>query len=86
MSVYSKNSPEYLDNGHYHINGEEFMSVWTFKKNFNPPSANATSINGAEGKELAQICSEIYSSKPERGSFSEILIFPLTELKKYYGI
>ncbi len=87
MAQFSKESPEYISNGHYRINGGEFMSVWTFKnKNRGATSPNTTPINGQEGKELAQQCSEVYSSKPDFGGFDEILLFPINELREYYGI
>ena len=83
MANYSKNSPEYRDNGHYVIDGEDFMSVWTFKNNHSYTSSNNTTINGNEGKQLAQQCSKVYSSKPDFGGFNEILIFPVIELRKW---
>ena len=35
MIDYSKESPEYIANGHYRINEVDFMSVYTFKKTHN---------------------------------------------------
>lgn len=85
MTDFDKNSPEYISNGHYKVNGTDFMSVWTYKKKFNPSSENKTHINGPEGQKLAQICSEVYSTTPDFGGFNEILIFPLSELKEFYS-
>jgi hypothetical protein len=85
MADYSKLSPEYISNGYYNIGGKEFMSVWTFKKKVGAPTPNLTPINGEEGKQLAQICSRVYSTTPDFGEFKEILIFPLEELKGFYA-
>ena len=62
------------------------MSVWTFKNKVGAPSPNDTPTNGEEGKKLAQICSTVYSSEPDFGAFKEILIFPMEELRSFYGI
>lgn len=86
MANYSKTSPEYVSNGYYKINGVDFMSVWTFKRKHSGTTANTTPINGSEGKELAQRCSRVYSTTPDLGDYSEILIFPVSELKEYYEI
>lgn len=34
MAQYSKESSEYISNGHYRINGVDYMSVWTFKNKY----------------------------------------------------
>ena len=86
MTDFSKESPEYISNGHYLINGTDFMSVWTFKRKHSGTTENTTPINGDEGKELARTCSEVYSTKPDFGGFSEILIFPIKELKEHYNV
>jgi hypothetical protein len=84
MADYSKESPEYISNGHYNIDGQECMSVWTFKNKVKAPTPNETPVNGEEGKKLAQICSKVYSTTPDFGAFKEILIFPVEELKEFY--
>ena len=82
---FSKDSKEYLSNGHYQINGREFMSVWTDKKTHRfSPTENTTPINSEEGRQLAQVCSEAHSTEPDFGRFSEILVFPVDELKSFY--
>lgn len=86
MTDFDKTSPEYVRNGHYRINGTDFMSVWTFKNNYHPASENKTHINGPEGQALAQRCSEVYSTKPDFGGFNEILIFPVSELRDFYNV
>ena len=86
MATFSKDSNEYRNNGHYSIGGQDFMSVWTFKNNHNGTSANTTSINGNDGKLLAQKCSVVHSSKPDFGGYSEILIFSVNELEDFYNL
>jgi hypothetical protein len=49
MTNYSSESPEYISNGHYKIDGVEFMSVWTFK---NAHKMTMKSKNPNEGKDL----------------------------------
>ena len=86
MPKFSSDSPEYRSNGHYVINGTECMSVWTYKrKKGGSTTDNETYINGPEGKELAKICSVVYSTVPDFGNFSEILVFPVEELHDYYS-
>ena len=86
MTDFSKDSNEYQSNGHYRINGRDFMSIWTFKNKHSGTTENSTPINGNEGKELAQKATEVYSTTPDFGGFNEILIFPVPELKEYYNI
>lgn len=82
---FSKDSPEYRSNGHYRINGKDFMSVWTYKKTHGfSPTENTNPKNSEEGRQLAQICSEVHSTKPDFGRFPEILVFPVDELNSFY--
>lgn len=83
MEMYSKDSPEYLGNGHYNINGVEFMSVWTFKNKHNLPQK---SQNPNEGKELSAKIQNKKGSKPDFGAFTFIYIYPVCDLEDYYGI
>ena len=83
MESYSKDSPEYLGNGHYNIDGVEFMSVWTFKNKHNLPQK---SQNPNEGKELSAKIQNKKRSKPDFGSFDFIYIYPVSDLEDYYGI
>ena len=85
LPEFSKESPEYVSNGHYRITIKDFMSVWTYRKTHGfSPTENTTSKNGEEGRQLAQICSEVHSTEPDFGRFSEILVFPVDELKSFY--
>jgi hypothetical protein len=85
MAKFNKESKEYVSNGHYKINGTDFMSIWTFKKkhNINPNDNNS---NGSEGQELNNLCFNIHSSSPDFGGFSTIYIYPVEELESYYGV
>lgn len=85
MAHFDSNSKERIGNGHYRINGIDFMSVWTFKKkhNIEPNNNNA---NGSEGQELNKLGFNIHSSTPDFGGFSTIYIYPVEELEKYYGV
>jgi hypothetical protein len=85
MGQFDKNSEEYISNGHYRINGVDFMSVWTFKKKHGI-EPNNNSANGSEGQELNKLGFNIHSSTPDFGGFSTIYIYPVEELEKYYGV
>lgn len=85
MGQFDKNSKEYISNGHYKIDGVDYMSVWTFKKKqcIEPNNNNA---NGSEGQQLNKLGFNIHSSTPDFGGFSTIYIYPVEELEKYYGV
>jgi hypothetical protein len=84
MSHYSKESPEYRGNGHYEINGDEFMSIWTFKNKHGIKSD--TTANGDEGKEIASKGSVTHTSTPDFGQFSKIIIYSVKSLEEFYGV
>ncbi|MGB1117257.1 MAG: hypothetical protein ACPG30_00930 [Parvibaculales bacterium] len=86
MAQYDKNSPEYVNNGHYKINDKEYLSIWAFKKKYDiEPNNNGE--NGKEGKELAvQALGDIHSCIPDFGEFNNVFIYPIDELAKYYGV
>ena len=83
MELLTKDSPEYVNNGHYKIDEQDFMSVWTFKNTHN---LSQKTMNPNEGKELSAKCSIKFGSKPDFGSFDFIYIYPVSELEDYYGI
>lgn len=86
MKQFKKGDPEYIENGHYTIDGIDYMSIWTYKNehNFNR-SDNSNSINGIESIELLSSGINFYNSKPDFGGFSEIKIFPVEDLKNFYN-
>jgi len=83
MVEYSKESSEYVSNGHYKIKEVDFMSVYTFKKAHN---MSMKEKNPNEGKELAAKCEIKYKTKPDFGSFVFVYVYPITELEDYYGV
>jgi hypothetical protein len=83
--MYNKTSEEYISNGHYRINGEDFMSVWTFKKKYGIfPNTNQS--NGEDGQTLMSEDVTFYPTKPDFGGFNTIYVYPVTELKKFYNV
>ena len=85
MAHYSKDSSEYQSNGHYIIDGTEFMSVWTFKNNHGI-QPNDWKSNGTEGQELIAEGVKVHSSTPDFGNFDKIYIYPVNDLEVYYGV
>ena len=83
MVNFSKDSPEYVANGHYKINGQDFMSVWTFKNTYN---MSMKKLNPNEGKELASKIESKHKTQPDFGSFEYIYVYPVSELEDYYGV
>jgi hypothetical protein len=85
MAHFDKNSTKWMSNGHYKIDGVDFMSVWKFKMNHNI-EPNNNNANGSEGQTLNKLGFNIHSSTPDFGGFSTIYIYPTEELEKYYGV
>lgn len=77
----SKESAEYIENGHYQIGGEDWMSIWTFKNKRNIGSNN-TRTNGEEGRNMTFKYENI-ATKPDFGNFDEIKIFKVTDLEEF---
>lgn len=85
MGHYSKDSTEYRDNGHYEIDGIEFMSIWTFKRKHNI-KPNDSSSNGKEGQELGSKVGDIHTSTPDFGNFDKIFLYSVESLEGFYGV
>ena len=83
MKQYSKEDPEYRGNGHYVIDGIEYMSIWTYKKKKGMMN-NSNSINGAEAIELTSNGVSSKRSKPDFGGFDNIYLYPYTDLNNFY--
>ena len=82
---YDKNSPEYISNGHYKIQGEEFMSIWTYKR-LKGITPNTNKNNGSEGiKLLTEIDKPHHTCVPDIGNFDEVYLYPLSALEKFYN-
>ena len=52
MKQYSQEDSEYISNGHYEINGVEYMSIWTYK-NKKHIGDNSTQTNASEARIFA---------------------------------
>ncbi len=84
MKQFSQNDPEYKGNGHYIIDGIEYMSIWTYKKK-KGHSNNSNSVNGEEGIQLTANGVETKRTKPDFGGFDNIYVYPVEELNKFYN-
>jgi len=85
VAHFDKESAEYLDNGHYKIDGVEYMSVWAFKKTFDLQPYNDHKLNGSEGMEMTKKYTDMHTSTPDFGGWSKIYLFKVTDLKDHYG-
>lgn len=83
MKVFKEGDSEYISNGHYLIDGVNYMSVWTYK-NKNRIEPNTTRINGSEGIQLSARNITIYESEPDYGNFGKILLYPEAVLEEFY--
>lgn len=84
MKVFKKGDSEYISNGHYKIDGEDFMSIWKYKKINNIFSSN--SQNGADGIELFNQGVKFFESEPDFGYFDKVLIYPVADLDRFYNL
>jgi hypothetical protein len=80
--VLSKESPEYQSNGHYLVNEENWMSIWTYK-NRNNIEPNNNRVNGDEGREM-NFSYDSIESKPDFDGFDMILIYRDSDLDTFY--
>lgn len=85
MSKFKKGDSEYISNGYYSIEGDEYMSIWTFKKR-NNISPNFDKVNGPEGIELFEKGVKTYDSIPDFGGYDSVLLYPIDELKSFYQV
>lgn len=83
MKQYSKEDQEYISNGHYLIDGVEYMSIWTYK-NKKSVGENSTQMNASEARTLASMGLKCISTKPDFGNFSQIYIYRVEDLDGYY--
>ncbi len=84
MKQFSKEDLEYRGNGHYEIEGVEYMSIWTFKKQ-NFLGNNSNGANGSEGIQLTANGVANQRTKPDFGGFDNIYVYPVEELRKFYN-
>jgi len=85
MEHFDKSSNEYLSNGHFLINEEEFMSVYTFK-NTHGLEPNSNKINGDEGQEIIASGVRYHSCTPDFGNFDKVFIYPINDLENYFNV
>lgn len=84
MKIFKKGDLEYISNGFYKIEGEEFMSIWSYKKR-NDISPNTNSVNGDDGIELFNQGVKSFESEPDFGNFDKVLLYPTTDLDRFYN-
>jgi hypothetical protein len=85
MKLFKKGDPEYLSNGHFAIEGTDYMSIWAFKKHFDL-HPNDYDTNGDEGIVLYRKGTPALDSEPDFGTFRSVLLYPVSELKEFYNI
>lgn len=86
MEQFKKGDKEYKENGYYTIEGIDYMSIWTYKnKNDFSRQENTNSINGSQAIQLLNDGIVFHNSKPDFGGFSEIKIFPVSNLLEFYS-
>lgn len=83
MNVFKKDDPEYISNGFYKIDGENYMSIWSYKKEKNI-SPNTNSENGEDGIQMFNQGFKSYESEPDFGNFGKVLLYPLEKLNEFY--
>ena len=79
----NKESEGYRENGLYEIEGENWMSIWTYK-NHNNIIPNDSEINAKEGKEL-NFTYDSMESKPDFGRYNMVLLFIENNLATFYN-
>jgi hypothetical protein len=88
MAHFDKTSSEYKDNGHYEINGTEFMSIWTFKKThkiLDPDRNKQRELNKNESLDIKAKYSSDHTTTPDFGEYNKINLYKVTDLEEYYG-
>ncbi len=82
MNKLKKGDQEYVDNGHYKVDGEDFMSIWTYKnkKSIQP---NDTDSNGKDGINM-HASYESVPTIPDFGNFDPIYVFNVKDLDRYF--
>ena len=83
MKQYSKTDQEYRGNGHYEIDGVEYMSIWTYK-NKNNVGVNTNQANGSDAISLGSAGITAVRTKPDFGNFDNIYVYPVMDLDGFY--
>lgn len=83
MNKLKKGDQEYISNGHYRVEGEDFMSIWTFK-NKKGITPNDTASNGSAGLHM-KAAYESIPTVPDFGNFDTIYVFNVRDLSTYFN-
>lgn len=81
--MFSKNSKEYISNGHYLIDGIEYYSIWTFKRKCGI-ERNSNDSNSVDSINLLSKNVKCKQSIPDIGNFDEVKLFSKVDLFNYY--
>lgn len=83
MRILQKGDPEYISNGHFNVEGEDMMSIWTYKiKNGIKPNDHET--NSSDSTMMASKY-EYGDCVPDKGGFGTVHIFNVTDLNEYFS-
>lgn len=84
MRILKKGDPEYIDNGHYRSEGEEFMSIWAYKcyKNMGNNSNDQNGFDAGDMNARGYLSGECV---PDFGNFDKVFIFTISDLDEYYS-
>lgn len=87
--LFNTESPEYRGNGHYLIEGVEFMSVYTFKKKFPHYVDNSTISNSIITMEIDRLAEGLYDFKGimevGRMTGQYVQLHPVSDLIDYFS-
>lgn len=82
--IYKKGDQEYINNGHYTIEGEEWMTLWAFKKKFEL-AGNNEDQNSIDTSILKQGFTNYYKCIPDFGN-GERHMFSIEMLKEKFEV
>ena len=82
--VYNKSDKEYIKNGHYFIEGRDWMTMWTFKNEYKIAGNNPVQ-NTLDTVKLKAPFTMFYKCMPDMGQ-GERHLFSLKDLKEGFGL
>jgi hypothetical protein len=85
VKQYKQGDPEYISNGHYTIEGADFMSIWAFKKR-HELHPNDDDANGDDHFRLRKSDTPFHDSEPDFGNFSSVLLYPVAVLEEFFNV
>jgi len=82
--MFARRDPEFKSNGDYIIDGEHYMSVWTYKirKGISP---NTNSSNGSDSLQILRKGARTFMSIPDKGNFDKVQLFRVEDLNDFYS-